>query len=65
LSTNVASEAISEHLILENFRGEMPPDPLSMHILTHAPSMVPPNLKYLPLPLVVSVVLLEHYYWEG
>ena len=54
LSTNMASEAISEHLL---FLGSMPPDPPSISTHHHR---CPPNLKYLPTPrLKIGWVLIS------
>ena len=51
LSPNMASEAISEHLISKIYLGEHAPRPPSACILTHAPSLVPPPP---PPPTIIS-----------
>ena len=61
----MASEAISEYLVLINFGGSTPPDPPSVHVLMHAPSLVPPPQPQVPsttsansLPCVENVLTL-------
>ena len=69
LSTNMASEVISQHLILKIFLGEHAPRPPSACVLTHTPSSVPPppppNRKYLPPPMnyliYLVVCLCQHW----
>ena len=52
LSPNMASEAISQHLILKIFLGEHAPRPPKW-VRAYAPSSVPPpNRKYLPPPML-------------
>ena len=56
LSTNMASEAISEHLILKEFSGEAcPQTPLARACLRSQHHRCPPNRKYLPPPLRTTV----------
>ena len=55
LSTNMALEVTSEHLI---FWGSMPPHPPSTCVLMHEPSSVPPppNRKYLLPPMLLASI---------
>ena len=62
----MASEAISEHLILKkNFSGGgggMPPDPPSVCVLTHAPSSLPPQSQVPSAAPVNYLPAVSHYF---